>query len=237
MGIEWERIAHQKVQKAIQSARCSHRGILLFEATRSGISGVGKGLFALGRTLGIEPLERGKGHKHLATNLKEVGIALAPQTQGHRANGTDIGSHIITTHAVATRHSAQQSATLIDKRDGRSVEFEFGDVVHLTRLLLHTVEKLVQIVARVGIRQRQHRVDMLHTLELARKVATHASCGRVGVVEFGVRLLQILQLAHQSVVLKVVNLGSVFDIIFMIVVFERTSQLGNPLVHSLMNFA
>ena len=66
---------------------------------------------------------------------------------------------------------------------------------------------------------------MAHGAELRGDIAADARRRRIGVGELGMRLLELLQLAHQAVELEVRNLGRVVDIVTAIMVFELPAQL------------
>ena len=231
MAREGQLVARQLVECAVQSAPGHHGRRLLLERPGGGVAGVGEELLAVGLALGVEAVERGVGHQDLAADFEEVGPVRAPQAQGHRAHGADIGRHVVALDAVAAGHGAHEPSVLVGERDGRAVEFQFADVVRGPGFALDAADELVQFVQRVGVAQRQHRVAVLHGPELGRQVASHAHRRRVGVGVFGVCALQILEFAHHCVELEIRNLGGVFDVIFEVMQFELPAQLFDPFAY------
>ena len=127
--------------------------------------------------------------------------------------------------AVAARDGAQQTPVLVSERNGRAVELELANVLRRPALALDTLQKLVELVERIGIAQRQHGITVLDGGELGGNVAADAGRRRIGVGELGMRGLQLLQLAHHAVEIEIRNLGRVFDVVLMIVEFELPAQL------------
>ena len=231
MAREGQLVARQLVECAVQSAPGHHGRRLLLERPGGGVAGVGEELLAVGLALGVEAVERGVGHQDLAADFEEVGPVRAPQAQGHRAHGADIGRHVVALDAVAAGHGAHEPSVLVGERDGRAVEFQFADVVRGPGFAFDAADELVQFVQRVGVAQRQHRVAVLHGPELGRQVASHAHRRRVGVGVFGVCALQILKFAHHRVELEIRNLRGVFDVIFEVMQFELPAQLLDPFAY------
>ena len=231
VGRERQVVARHLVERAVQSALGHHGRRLLFERPGGGVAGVGEELLAVGLALGVEAVERGVGHQYLAPYLEIVGPPRAPQAQGNRAHGADVGRHVVALHAVAARHGPQEASVLVGERDGRAVEFQFADVVRGAGLALDAGDELVQFVQRVGVAQREHCIAVLHGLELRREVAPDPHRRGIGVFEFGMRAFQLLKLAHHRVEFEIRNLGCVLDVIFEIMQFELTAQLLNSFAY------
>ena len=69
---------------------------------------------------------------------------------------------------------------------------------------------------------------MTHLGEAGQRLAADALGGRVGRDQFGMRCLQLLELAEESVVVGVGDLGAVEDVVAVLVMADQCPQLLDP---------
>ena len=217
MGRERQLSGCNLVERAVQTSLCHNRRLLLFERSCRSISRVGEELFASRLSLRIQTVERCIRHKYLAPNL-ELGRVVARKSQRNGADGANIGGNIVATLAIASGNGTKQLAILVGERYGCSVELQLADKLRFALLLLDALDELVQTLNRVGVRQREHRVAVLHILKLRGLVAAHSHRWRVLVGILGVSLLQLDKTLHHLVELEIGNLGCILHIIFAIMV-------------------
>ena len=203
MRVVGEVVPGKLIERAVEPAVCHHLRRLLFERSGRGIARIAKGRFAVGLAFGIQTVERGVGHKHLAAYLEEVGIVVTRERKGYAAYRAHILRNVVAAGAVPARHGAQQGAMLVGERYGRAVELELADKLRLADLLLHAVDPLVQLFERVGVAERQHGKGVLDTAELVRDVAAYACRRGVGVGHLGVCRLEVLKFTQKGVELVV----------------------------------
>ena len=231
VGFEGQVVTRQLIERAVEpAARHDSRGLLL-EGPGRGVAGVGEERLAVRLALAVQAVERGVGHEDLPADFEVVGPSLASEAQGHRSHRADVCRHVVALRAVAARHGAQQAPVLVGQRDGRAVELQLADVVRGPGLALDAREELVEFVERIGVSEREHGVAVADGRELSAEVASDAYRGGVRIGIFGVRAFEVLQLPHQGVEFEIGDLGSVFDVIFVIVQFELPTQLFDPFAY------
>ena len=206
MGGEGQVVARKLVEYAIQTAARYDGRRLLFERSGRSVAGIGQERFSGRLAFGVEAVERGVGHQDFTPDFEVVGPVAVAQHEGYRAHRADVGRHVVALLSVAARHGAQQPPVFVGERDGRAVELQFAGVIRRADLALDALDELVELVERVGVAQRAHRIAVAHGAELACEVAAHALRRRVGIGELGMRRLQLLELAHHGVELEVADL-------------------------------
>ena len=174
VGREGKVVARQLIERAVQPAPRHYGRRLLLERAGRRIARVGEKRLAVGLAFGVQAVERGVGHEDLAPDLEERGPSLAPQAQGYRADRADVGRHVVAFDAVAARQGLYELSLFVGERDGCAVELQFADVVRRAGFALDAVEKLVQLLERVGVAQREHRVAVADGAELGRQVTAYA---------------------------------------------------------------
>ena len=214
---------------------CHHSRILLFERTCRSIARIGKKLLSRLLTLGIQAIKRGVWHKYLTANLEQRRHIFSRQFQRNSTYRAHICRYIITRTTIATRYRTCQSSLLVGQRDRRAIELQFANILNLSHFALDTLEKFVQLLDRIGIAEREHRIAMLNRTKFGRQVATYATRRRIGIVKFGVLGFEALQLVHTLVELVVAHLGGIVDIIFSVMVVEPAAQLFDLLLHRKVN--
>ena len=244
-------VAKEVVEIGVELTCCHHGRLLALERAAGGVARVGKEGLLGGFALAVEGLERCPRHQHLATDLelagprrhglggrrsKEVGLPVGShgghcrarlQLEGYGADGADVGRHVVALHAVAARDGAHEAPVLVVERDAQAVELQLA--ANLKRLaaqaLADALVELAHLILVVGVGEREHRPLVSHGNELLREVAANALSGRIGVVELGVALLQVLQLAQQGVELLVGDGRSIQHVIVVVVAVQLGAQL------------
>ena len=189
---------------------------MLLERARCGIARIGQQRFAVLLAFAVEAVERGIGHQHFAPYFEEIGVVAPLQVQRNGANRADIGRYVIAPCAVAPRHGTEQSSVFVGERDGRAVEFELADELRLSELFLDASDEFVQLVERIGIAQRKHRIFVLHLDKVLVDVAAHAHARRSGIEMFRMPGFQILQFPHQLVELLIGDDGRIQYIVVVV---------------------
>ena len=94
--------------------------------------------------------------------------------------------HVLAHLAVAARRAAHEHAVLVHERDREPVDLRLGHEPHVAHL--HALAREValaphhpgrQLLLVARVRERQHRLEVRHLLELVERLAAHALRGRV----------------------------------------------------------
>ena len=162
MGLAGQVLADHVIEIGVQSASCHLTRVLQFERTRSGIAGIGEqGLFLL-LALFVESFEAFPGKEYFAAQFEEIRHVGTVDLPRNGRDGLDVGNHIIALLPVAPCECPDELAALVPQRNGQAVVLEFAHDLCVRRELAHPVFNLF---ARIGVRQRQHRVLVLDGLE------------------------------------------------------------------------
>ena len=179
----------------------------------------------------VQARERGKREVDLAAHLHERRGVVDPQRD--RADRAQVLGHLLPHLAVAAGGSAHEHAVLVDERDRQPVDLRLGheaDLAELRPLALQVAlaahDPRLQLLLVARVRQREHRLEVAHLLELLERVGAHALRRRVGGEQLGMLRLEVAQLVQQRVVLGVRDLRVVEDVVAVVVVPEHLPQLG-----------
>ena len=201
-----------------------------FCAQRSGrrVARVHERLLAGGGLLGVDLLEAGQRQVDLAAHLDLAGLGDA---QRDRTDRPQVGRHVLAGGAVAPGGAAHEHAVAVEQRDRQPVDLRLGD--QLERLVadppLHTFRPLPELLLVAGVGQREHGLQVLHRREPARGRGAHAVGGRVRRDQRRIVSLELLQLAHQLVVLGIRHARVVEHVVAVVGVVQPLPQLGRPL--------
>src|SRR5690606_9547550 len=110
------------VTAEFQGATGCDARVQLTQGARRRIARVGEGLATGLPSLGIEPLEAGLGHVHLAPHLQYRRPAFAAQAQGDVTYGSHIGGDVLAGGAIAPGRSPDQHAVFVQQADGQAIE-------------------------------------------------------------------------------------------------------------------
>ena len=200
------RLVGHGVQERGQIAHGGDGRVLLPQASRGGVAGIGEGLLARKERLGVQRLEAGLGHVHLAAKLegaRRVGQAahrLPAQAQRDVLHGAHVRRHVLARGAVTAGGRPHQPSVLVGECNGGTVDLQLAHHGNEgSEGLLHPVHPGGQLVQVHGVVQRVHAPLVAHGGELLAHVAAHAlgGAGRVG--QLGMGRLQFSQLAHERV--------------------------------------
>ena len=218
-----------------QRPRGGQLGVELADRPGRGVARVRVGrLAALGALL-VQLREGGDRQVGLAAHLQQRRGVL--DAQRDRADGAQVLGHVLADLAVPARRAAHQHAVLVDQRDRQAVDLRLGhepdrrvlDAV-LLQPRLHPEHPGLQLLLVARVRERQHRLEVAHLVELVERLRPHALGGRVRGQQVGVLGLEVAQLVEQRVVLGVRDLRVVEDVVAVAVVIELLAQLADPLL-------
>ena len=228
MAVGGQVFTQQVVEVGVELARGHHRGVLRLQRARGGVARIGEERLLAGLAFAVQGFERHPRHQNLAAYLERAGI-VAVQHEGDGADGFHVVRHVVALLAVAAGHGTHQLAVFVGQGDGRAVELQLAaDFKVLVQGLLHPLVEVGHLALGVGVTQRKHGIFVGHLREVLVQVAAHTHRGRVFVRIFGMRLLQVLQFAHQVVELLVRDFGSVQYVVVVVVAV----QLGTQPVYS-----
>ena len=201
-------------------------GIELAQAAGRGVARIGEGLFALFPLAPVEFLESGLGHHHLAAHLQDRRPALAQQPQRHAADGADVGSDVLAGVTVATGGPALQHAVAVQDGHGQAVQLGLGGIVHRfhSQALAHAAIEVVHLLVAEGVVEGEHGHLVAHLAEALQGLRPHALGGGVGRHELRPAGFELLQLAHEAVVLGIRDLRLVEHVIEIVVVIDLAAQ-------------
>ncbi len=140
---------------------------------------------------------------------------------------------VLADFAVPARRATLEHTVAVDQRDRQAVDLRLGHELELRigdplarQVVAHPLDPCLQVISRVGIGQREHRLGVADLLELGHRLWRHALRGRVGGDQLGMLFLERFQLVEQRVVPVVTDLGIVEDVVAVAVVIDRPSELG-----------
>jgi len=209
-------------------------GVELAEGSGGGVARVReRGLAGFGAAL-VERREGRQRQVDLAADLEQRRSILDPQRD--RSDRAEVLGHVLADRAVAPRGPPHEDPVLVDQGDGQAVDLGLGHVVDrrlLDALLGQQPPRaglpLAQLLLGAGVGQREHGQQVAHGREALERAPAHPLRGGVRRAQRGVRGLEAAQLVQQAVVLGVGDLGVVEDVVAVVVVLERTAQLGGAL--------
>ena len=218
-----------RIHEGLQPARGSDRWMELAHGAGCRVARVGvsrlAGLFEARVGCG----ERALGQVDLAADLELIGEAFhLCQRHGHRADGADVGGHVLALDAVATRRRAHEASTCVGDRHRQSVDLQLTDVAaDLADRALDPNAEVAHLVGAEGVVQAEHRGAVPDLGEGRRGLTADALRWRIGGLELGVRRFEIDKLAEEVVVLGVGDLRCVEDVVLTRVMLEFPVQREN----------
>ena len=181
--------------------------------------------------LAVRRLERGPRRVHLAANVDAAGHALA-ERERDGLDRAQVRGDVLAHRAVAARRALREAPVDVREVDREPVDLQLADVADVV-----TAEGLADALVErpdLGlverVRQRQHRVGVLHRGEAVRRRDADALGRRFGGHELGVLRLQVLELAEDRVVGEVVERGLIEDVVVVVRLLDLLAQLGDPLL-------
>ena len=210
------------------------RRVLLAQRPGGRVAGVHERRQPLRGPLLVHPGETGQRQVHLAAHLddrRRLLAAVQAQAQRDRLDGAQVRRHVLANLAVAARRPANEHPSLVHEGDRKPVDLRLD----------HPFDRLVaehphrplrprpELVVAAGVAKREHRLQVAHLGEVPGGWARHPLGRRVGDDEVGMGRLQLAQLAHQGVVVGVVQRRLVEHVVAMVGVVDQRPQLSGTL--------
>ena len=106
MALPGDIVTQEVIEISVQPPMGNRRRRFALQGSAGGITRIGEKRFLPGFPLRVQSFEGGPGHKHLAPNLKLIGIAATlGQDKRNRTYGTYVLGNIVSLNAVTTCHS------------------------------------------------------------------------------------------------------------------------------------
>ena len=204
-------------------------GILLAQAPGRGVAGVDERLLTGGERSLVEPLERRPGHVHLAADFEQRwgGVPVAADHRGDIRDRCDVGRHVLTGAAVASRRCPQVPAVLVAQADGQAVELQLAD--ERRRGTVETLDDAVgprpEFVGIHRVVEAHHGDVVLDGVERRHDGTPDLLRRRVGRDQVGVFGFERAELADEVVVVGVADLGVVERVVALVVMGDPGAQI------------
>ena len=172
-------ITQQIIQIRIQPTLSHHPRTLRLQGAAGSISRIGKQRFLPFCPFLIQFFKRSPWHQNLTTNLKLMRIATTLlQFQRNRTNRAHVVRHIITLHAITSRHRLHKLTIHIGQRNAQPVILHLRTNLEILSFqsLLHAVVEIAHLTLIICVCQRQHRVLVRHRLERLVQITSHPLC-------------------------------------------------------------
>ena len=149
----------------------------------------------------------------------------------------DVVGDVVAGDAVAAGRGPREPAAVVGERHGDAVDLQFEHPVDplLGKEFPHAVAPPEQVVAGIGVLDRQHRQPVPDGGEFGHGLAADPLRRAVGRDEVGVLRLEGLELRDEPVVLEVADLRRRLDVVLAVVppdlVAEPGDRLGSGLTH------
>ena len=158
-----------------------------------------------------------------------VCVKFLRQAQRNRLNRFEVLRHVFAGHAVAPRRSGDEDAVFVNRLERQAVNFRFenvfdGDFCAAAERPLDALIELFQFRFIHGVGKAQHRDVVRHRAEFGQRHCAHALRRRIGRHKFGMRGLDFLQAAHQSVVFGVGHFGVIIHVIEFVMAANLATQ-------------
>ncbi len=227
MSIARNVIAQQIIQVSIQPSPSHHAAVFALERTAGCITRISKKRFLVALTLGIEPLERGPRHQHLASDLKLLGpVSPFGQLERNGVYRAHVCCDIISLYPISASNSPLEASVLIVKTDAQPIKLQLA--TNLERVAMqpfaHSAIEVCHFLTIISVCQAEHRSLMNYRLKLITEIRPHPLSRTVGVCHLWMPPFQILQLAHHLVKFLIRDNRCVQHIIIIIMSVELIPQ-------------
>ena len=180
----------------------------------------------------VERREVRQRHVDLAADLEQFWRVRIVEPKRDRGDRAQVVGDVLADLPVAAGGAALELPVAIDERDRQAVDLGFGDELELWigdplagQEVPHALDPRRQVLARVRVGQRQHRLGVGDLLELGDWLGRDALGGRIGGDELGMLLLEGLQLVVERVVLVVADLRVIENVVAVGVVVDLPAEL------------
>ena len=197
------------------------------DGARRGVAGVGEEGLARFLALPVDLAEGREREVDLAADL-DLAVGLDDERQG--ADGLDVAADVVAPDAVAARDGPGELALAIDDGDAEAVDLELGRVgdVPAGEELAHALVELADLVLVVAVLDAHHRAAVDDGGEALDGLLADPLRRRFGRHEVGEAGLEVAELAHEAVELRVGDLGVVVDVVLALVVEDLPAQRLGP---------
>jgi hypothetical protein len=197
------------------------------DGARRGVAGVGEKGFARFLALPVDLVERRERKIDLAPDL-DFFFGFDDKRKG--ADGSDVAADVVAADAVAARDGPGELAPAVDDGDAEAVDLELGRVgdVPAGEELAHPPVELADLVLAVAVLDAHHRAAVDDGGEALGGLLADPLRRRFGRHELGEAGLEVAELAHEAVELRVGDLGVVIDVVLALVVEDLPAQRLGP---------
>src|ERR1035438_5503054 len=215
----------QEVGVVFEAAFGGNPRLQLAERARGGVARIGEAGEALGVALAVEAFEGAAAHNGFTADFEARERALHAQRKG--ADGAGIFGYVFAHRAVSTGDGLGKFAVAIVGGHGESVQFELGDVAVWgdAEEVADAAVEIAELTLVEGVIEAEQRRAVLDLDESLARLSTDALGGGVRREQLGMLGLQRLEPAHQLVVFGVGDLGSVEDVVLLLVVAQLFGEL------------
>src|SRR5262249_36746298 len=171
---------------------------------------------------------------HLEARWNRRRHARAPQVHRHTTDRLDIGSDIFAGSTVAAGRRHRERAGLIDELDAQAIKLGLDDVVDGAvgvQRPAHALVELAELLLTHGVVERQHGERVAHGGEGGGRCGADPLCRRPRTAELRMSLFEFGQPPKEPVVLRIADLGSVEDIVAVIVMIDGAPQVVDLLTN------
>ena len=219
------------VEEHIERTRRREPRIELSQAARRRIAWIDEDLLARRERFLVHGLEARKRHEDFAADLEDFG-SFASQSHRDGLDRLHVVSDIFAARTVAAGGGLDEHTVLVAKTHGQTVELGLCrvlDTFHIVETLTHAPVEIDQILLGKCIVEREHRCRMHDFPQLTDRCDADALSGRIGSDELRMRSLDVLQLAHQPVVLGVRHRWIVEYVVAVVVTLDLLAKLAYAL--------
>ena len=216
------------VEIGVERPRRGDGGFLLSHRSRRGIARVGEDRRPRFLERGVHLGEGVAAHEDFAPHLERLDAGEGTAERGgDRPDGPQILRDVLADPPVPARGAAGQAAARVEQRHPEPVDLRLADVGK-RRLRQGPGDarlELAQVVGAERIVEREHGGPVLNGCEGEGALPAHGLGGAVGRDEGGMGVLERPQLAEQRVVLGVRGLGTIDDVVEVVVAPDLLAQL------------
>ena len=218
------------IEEDFERARRREPRVELPQAAGSGIAGIDENLLPLPRGPLVHGREAGQRQEHFAARLEQRRPAASVETQRHGADRPHVVSDVLAGRSIAARGRLLQHPVTPGDADGDAIELRLACVVDLLlglEPLPHPPVKSLDLLARKGIFERQHRYLVTDRREPGHWRTADSLCRRVRRHQVPVMVFQRAQLAYESVVFGI----RYFRVVEYVVAVIVTRDFGPQPIH------
>ena len=228
MAVQFPVLQFHPVEETVQSAPGDLLVVVELQAPGRRVARVDKRIATRRHHPLIERFEGGERQDDLPPDF-EVGRGLRSERQGNGADGANVVGDVLTRRPVPPGQGPKQATIPVLQGNGHPVILELtGEAALPGRLALDPVRPIIYLLCIVAVGKGQHRPAVGHLLKvLAVEVAAYTFRRAVRIVEFGMGLLQQLQLGQQGIEFTVADGRRRQYIVPVVVLVEGTPEFGD----------